>query len=321
MLNAGIIGLGFWGRKLVASVQGKSDQIRFTAAMTRTPEKAQEFASEQGIRLSGKLRDLLDDPAVDVVIVASANAQHAPQALAALNAGKPTMVIKPFALSLRQAMMLSNESEKLGVPVMLGYNRGFFPSTIELKRRISAGDLGILLHAEGNFCVDRYLHLDPDDWKADPSQTLPGWLADHMLYDMINICGPVADVHALAAHRVITNGLMDTTAVLINFREGITGLLSAVGATADYHRLAVFGDGGWGEVRRADRLDFAATGQKPDFVDFDAIDTERAQLEAFAGAIRNTGMYPISPPEAVHGVAVLEAIARSAKEKRPISLD
>lgn len=320
MQKAAIIGLGSWGQRLVRAVQGKSESLQFARAVTRTPARVEAFAREHDLAVSDRLRDALDDPAIDLVVIASPAAQHGPQGLAALNAGKPTMIIKPLALGLRQARMLLAESEKLGVPLVLGYNRGFFPSTIELKRRIAAGDLGVLVHAEGSFCTDRFLHLLEGDWKADPTQSLPGSLADHMLYDMINVCGPVAEVHAMAAHRIVSNGLLDTTAVVLQFREGITGLLSAVGATPDYHRLAFFGEKGWGEVRRPDSLSLKAAGEEMAEISFDRIDCERAQLEAFAQAIHRHGHYPVSLPESVHAVQVLEAMALSASEGRAVSI-
>ena len=46
MIRAAIVGLGRWGQNLVASVQGNSDALRFTAGATRTPEKARSFADK-----------------------------------------------------------------------------------------------------------------------------------------------------------------------------------------------------------------------------------------------------------------------------------
>jgi predicted dehydrogenase len=51
MIRAAIVGLGTWGQNLVRSVQGTSPHIQFTAAATRTPDKAREFAQAQGLRL------------------------------------------------------------------------------------------------------------------------------------------------------------------------------------------------------------------------------------------------------------------------------
>ena len=60
MLNAAVVGLGWWGKTLVESVQGQSDDIRFTAGATRTGSTdAQEFADAQGLELRASFEELL----------------------------------------------------------------------------------------------------------------------------------------------------------------------------------------------------------------------------------------------------------------------
>lgn len=320
MLNVAIIGLGAWGKRLVDSVQGKSEKIRFTHAVTRTPSKVEEFARERGIALGDALRPVLDDAEVQAVVAAGPAAQHAPHGMAALSAGKPVMVVKPLALRAMDAEMLARESEKSGVPVIMGYNRAFLPGHIELKRRLQAGDLGIPLHAEGDFCVRRYADLKPDSWKTDINQSPPGGLADHMLYEMISVFGPVEEVHAMAAKRVVTSSLMDTTAVVLRFREGTTGSLTAIGATPDFYRLHVFGSTGWAEARGSRGFTFQPVDGKREEIEMPAVDTLRAELETFADAVTGAGPFPMSLAQAVHGVAVLEAIARSAEERHPVAV-
>src|SRR5436190_11781125 len=56
MLNVGIIGLGGWGRRLVEAVQGKSDRLRFAAAVTGSPAKREAFAAQHGFKVSGDLK-------------------------------------------------------------------------------------------------------------------------------------------------------------------------------------------------------------------------------------------------------------------------
>ena len=195
MLNVGIIGLGGWGRRLVEAVQGKSDSIRFTAAVTGTPAKREAFASQHGFKVSGDLKAMLADASIDAVVSSGPAGLHAAHSLAALEAGKPVLAVKPMALKRADAEALRAAAKKHGVLLALGYNRCFFPAIAELRRRVAAGDLGTLLHMEGNFCVDRYFKLKPGtDWKTDTSQVLAGALADHPLYTMIELMGPVAEV-------------------------------------------------------------------------------------------------------------------------------
>lgn len=320
MINAAIIGLGGWGRRLVQSVQGKSDKIRFTSAVVRNTGRVEEFAEEQGLSLGSDLDAILGDKEVDAVVVASAGGVHAPHGLAAIEAGKPVMVIKPLALNLADAEMLRKESERAGVLLALGYDRAFLPANGELRRRVAAGDLGTVLHTEGNFCVDRYPHLSPDTWKADGRQSTPGSLTDHMLYEMIRMFGPVAEVHAYGADRLGIGTLKDTTATLLRFQCGVTGLLTAIGATAELYRLQVYGTDGWIEVRGTREFTFKPTDGDMEAETFSQLDPRFVELEAFADAINGDAVFPVSVEEACWAVAALEGMARSVAEGKSVSV-
>jgi len=72
MLNTAIIGMGNWGRTLVNSVQGRNGAgIRFVAGTTGTLDKARDYAAEKGIRLHATYGDVLADPQVQAVALAS----------------------------------------------------------------------------------------------------------------------------------------------------------------------------------------------------------------------------------------------------------
>jgi hypothetical protein len=77
MLNAAIIGLGWWGKELVRSVQDRSEFIRFSRAVTLQPGPAQEFAAETGLVLGTSYEDVLADPKIDAVVLATPHTLHA----------------------------------------------------------------------------------------------------------------------------------------------------------------------------------------------------------------------------------------------------
>jgi predicted dehydrogenase len=322
MLNVGIVGLGAWGRRLVDSVQGKSDRIRFVAAVTGTPTKAEAFAATHGFTVSHDLAAMLADPTVEAVVSAGPAGLHAAHALAALEAGKPVLAVKPMAVKRADAEALRAAAGKRGLVLALGYNRCFMPAIDELRKRIAAGDLGTLLHAEGNFCVDRYFKLKADaNWKTDTDQVLAGALADHPLYAMIEILGPVVEVIAHGSTRAVPVPITDTTAALLRFKSGASGLITAMGATATYERTTVFGSKGWAEVRGGSSFAFQPVSGEGETIEFPAFDAEKAELEAFAAAVRGGAPFPVPVDDAVHSVAVLEAINRAAKTGEPVKID
>ena len=104
MLNAAVIGLGWWGKTLVESVQGTSDEITFTAAVTRTgSDDARAFAEQYRMRTLDDLDAVLADEQVDAVVLATPHSLHAAQVSAAARAGKHVFCEKPFALTKAEA--------------------------------------------------------------------------------------------------------------------------------------------------------------------------------------------------------------------------
>lgn len=320
MFNLAIVGLGAWGKRLIGAVQGNSDTVRFVAAATRTPGKAAEFAADQGFTLGNDYRTVLEDPAIDGVVVCSPGNLHVDQTLAAIDAGKHVLVIKPLALRRADAEAIYDAAAKCGVFVGMGYERCFLPAADELRRRVKAGDLGDIVHVEGNYCVSRYHHMTRDDWKTDATIAPPGALADHMLYMMIELIGPVTQLTARGSHLATDLDVCDTSTVTLSFESGASGTLGAIGVTPNFARLHFFGTKGWAEIRGASRFEFAPLTGEPEVIDFPAFDTLRGQLESFAAAARGDAAFHVSPQNAIDGVAAVEAMARSAKSGGPVKV-
>ena len=100
-MRAAIIGMGTWGQNLVASVQGKSELIRFVAGATRTPARAEEFAAGMAFALQASFEAVLADPSIDAVVLATPHSMHAEQIVAAARAGKHVFTEKPLGLDVR----------------------------------------------------------------------------------------------------------------------------------------------------------------------------------------------------------------------------
>src|SRR4051812_45060833 len=114
MINAAIVGLGRWGQNLVNSVQGKSEKIRFVAAGMRHPQNARDYAERNGITLHSDIDAVLDDPAIDAIVLATPHTVHAEQIVKAARAGKPVFTEKPFTLTsadAREALRAAAEND------------------------------------------------------------------------------------------------------------------------------------------------------------------------------------------------------------------
>src|SRR5262245_18180738 len=136
MINAAIVGLGWWGKTLVESAQG-SDFIRFVAGATRTvsPE-VKAFADTHKLRLAERYEALLKDPNINAVVLCTAHSMHTPEVVAAAEVGKHVFCEKPFALTKSDAERAVDATRKAGVTLGLGYNRRFHPEMTKLRERI-----------------------------------------------------------------------------------------------------------------------------------------------------------------------------------------
>src|SRR5437764_1803736 len=152
MIRAAIIGMGTWGRHLVSSVQGRSALVRFVAGATRTPGKVLDFAASQGIVMHESYARVLQDPAVDAVVLATPHSMHVDEIVAAARAGKHVFTEKPLGLDAAASQAAVRACLEHGVTLGVGYNWRFQPALTEAKRMLDDGSLGKLLHIEGNFC-------------------------------------------------------------------------------------------------------------------------------------------------------------------------
>lgn len=316
MLNAAIIGMGRWGQTLVDSVQGRNDAgIRFVAGCTGRPERAKDWAAAKGVRILPDFEAVLADPAVQAVAIASPHGMHADQVIAAARAGKHVFVEKPFTLTRASAAAAVEACHAAGVVMALGHNRRFLPAVAEMKRMIAAGALGTILHLEGQFSGPGAAGYQRGMWRADRKESPLGGMGGmgiHMVDMMVNLAGPIAEVTCTSVARALDNGLDDTTAALFRFASGATGTFATLALAPRFWRVGVFGTNAWVVLHGHENLITCTREGVPEERVFPKTDIEAAELEAFARAVAGGPAYPLPVEEAIHGVAVFEAMIGAA---------
>ncbi|MFT8243512.1 Gfo/Idh/MocA family protein [Roseomonas sp. BN140053] len=335
MIRAAMIGLGTWGQNLVRSVQGRSPAIRFTTAATRTPDKARDFAAAQGMRLLPRFEDVLADPEVDAVVLATPHSLHTEQIVAAAAAGKHVFSEKPLGVDAASAERAARACAEAGVTLGVGYNWRYQPALQRIRQLIDDGTLGRVLHIEGNFCGPSAYRFPKGHWRHDREEVPAGGMTGrgvHVVDAMLFLAGHVEQVTAQSVRLVQDFGVDDTTSMLFRFAGGATGTLATVIATAETWRMQVFGSEAWVEVGdvehlttwelRLCRLDRNAitVKQRPEVIRFPETSTERAELEHFAEAVAARRPLVLPGGDAVHNVALLEAILESVRSQGPVRL-
>src|SRR6185369_777574 len=193
MLDAAIIGLGRWGQNYVNSVQGASTRLRFTRAVVRNPDKSREFADKHRLHLSSDYAELLADPGIGMVVLATPNSQHPAQIIAAAQAGKAVLCEKPLALTRADAERVVHACRQAGVLLGVGQDKRYWPSMQELKRVVDSGVLGELLHVEGHFSNENASQKLHYGWRESTAESPGGSITAtgiHVLDAFVNLVGP-----------------------------------------------------------------------------------------------------------------------------------
>jgi predicted dehydrogenase len=332
MINAAIVGLGWWGRTIVESVQQDSDVIRFVAGATRTgsPE-VQAFTEAQKMRLLPDLDAVLADRDVQAVVLATPHSLHSAQVVAAAQAGKHVFCEKPFALTKADADAAVAATTKAGVTLGLGYNRRFHPEMTALRERIRGGDLGTVLHIEATMTFPNALFLKKEAWRAQREETPCGGLTPmgvHAIDGMIDLAGEIDHVFCQSFRRVVEVDSDDTTSMLFRMKEGASGYLGTMTATGPGFSFQVFGSKGWVRLEGMTHVAGASSEERrtrlfstckfqpakgpAEVWEAARHDVTRACLEAFGTAASGGTPFLIPTSEMVHGASVTEAVVRSA---------
>jgi len=324
MLRAAIYGIGRWGNRLIDSVQD-SKKIRLVKGVSRNPAAHRELAAKTGIALGDSYADVLRDPQIDAVVLATPHSQHFEQIVQAAQAGKHIYVEKPITLTRANAQSAVDACKAAGITLTLGFNRRHAPAFLEMMRRISAGEIGDVLHIEGQHSGPSGYRLQAGGWRTTRVEAPAGGMTArgiHTLDSMIQIAGLVTSVYAFSEHRKLPADIPmdDTTSMLLKFASGITGYLGTVFVTGELWRVHVFGSKGWLEMRGNNKLTACGLEGAPQKMSLAAVDMEKATLEAFADAVAAKQRFVVPPEQAVNGIAVLEAAVASAASGNPVRI-
>jgi predicted dehydrogenase len=157
----GIIGCGSVTEVKSGPGFQKADRSRLVAVMRRNGELAQDYAMRHGVpKWYSRAEDLIGDPEVDAVYIATPPAFHKEYALMAARAGKPVYVEKPMARNHAECLEMIEGCEALDVPLFVAYYRRALPRFLKIKEILESGLLG-----EVRFVTTT--HYRPNTIKAD----------------------------------------------------------------------------------------------------------------------------------------------------------
>ena len=342
MINAGLVGYGLAGSVFHAPLIGSVPQLRLSKVVT---SRRDQIANDlPGVAAVADIQEVLDDPFIDVLVIASPSANHFEHAAAALQAGKHVVVDKPFATTAREADELIALAESQGLILTVFQNRRWDGDYLTARHAIEQGSLGKVFHYEVHF--DRFRPQIKAGWREEP-QPGSGILYDlgaHLIDQSLHLFGmPRAVTADIIAQRVSAK-VEDYFHLVLDYGALRVILHSATLVPHPGPRFTVHGDGGsflkYGLDGQEDAL---KQGLRPGERQWGADQPEYyGELTPAGGTTRKVetlhGSYekyyellaaclltgtppPVDPQDSRNGLIVIEAAQRSAAERRTVGIN
>lgn len=193
-INTAMCAWGMSGREFHWPGIQAEPRLKLTTLLRRSGPDGSE---PQGVTCLPDFQSILDDPAIELVVVNTPNELHFLMASAALAAGKHVVLEKPITITEGDARALTNQAHAANRILAVFHNRRLDADYLTLKRHLDSGDLGDLIELEWHY--DRYrAHVTHKQWKEDDRPGAGTWfdLGIHLVEGMLNLFGPPLTVAA-----------------------------------------------------------------------------------------------------------------------------
>lgn len=328
MLKVGLLGAG-----RIAGVHATAitshPQSELSAVSDFYPEAAEKLAAQYGT-VARSTDEIIADPEIEAVLIATSTDTHSDLMEAATRAGKAVLCEKPVDLSLERARACQNVVDGTGLPVMIGFNRRFDTNFGALKQALTAGEIG---KAE----LLSITSFDPALPPVEYIKVSGGIFRDMMIhdFDMANFVMGSAPVLITATASSIVDpeigvaGDFDTAIVTLRYAGGELAVIkNSRRAVYGYdQRVEILGSKGL--LQAQNMLEntvvksgiHGVTGAKPTYFFLERyMQAYKAEWAAFVAAITEGAALPVTLSDGVLALAMAEAATKSAKTGQPVLL-
>lgn len=201
------------------------------AVYSRSKDKVRSYAERHHIKKwYTDAQQLIDDPDVNAIYIATPPSSHATYAIMAMKAGKPAYIEKPLAASYEDCARINRISKQTGVPSFVAYYRRYLPYFQKVKSILDSGTIGTVTNVQVRFSVPpRDLDYNSSHnlpWRLQPDIAGGGYfydLAPHQLDLLQEFFGVITRAHGYCANRAHLYSAEDTISACFLFENGLPG--------------------------------------------------------------------------------------------------
>jgi predicted dehydrogenase/threonine dehydrogenase-like Zn-dependent dehydrogenase len=320
--NVAVVGAGNLARWVHLPILKKIPDASLQAVYSTNGARGKTYARRFGAAYcTTSYEEILNDPAINVVVIASRNREHAPQALAALRAGKHVFVEKPMAITEQECQLLYQEAQKAGVQFTIGFNRRFAPLYVEMKKQLARRSGPAVIN-----CRVNSPGISGAYWMADPSiggalvgegchfTDLMYWLLESEPVRVSAFSLPRGKQEPIGENNVVASFL---------FADGSIGNLtySTVGSKlGGGERIEAYAPGIEVSTENFKRFDLASSQRKSDSFWFPK-KGYRAQMEHFFNSIRKASTQAVTARDGARATVCCLRMLDSARSLEPCAID
>lgn len=255
ILKWGFIGCGEVTEKKSGPAFSEVTGSMVEAVMSRNGKNARRYAERHGInKWYTDAQELIDDPDVNAIYIATPPSSHATFAIMAMKAGKPVYVEKPLAANYEDCARVNRVSEETGVPCFVAYYRRYLPYFQKVKQIVQNGTIGNVMNVQVRFAVPPrdldYSNPENLPWRLQPDIAGGGYfydLAPHQLDLLQDMFGVIVEADGICANRANLYNVEDSVSACFRFESGLPGSGSwcfVAHESAKEDRITVIGDKG-----------------------------------------------------------------------------
>jgi predicted dehydrogenase/threonine dehydrogenase-like Zn-dependent dehydrogenase len=326
-IAAGVLGAGNFAMSTLLPAIKQISGAELVGVCAANGSHARHAAEKFAFRYCAtEERRILDDPEVNTVVIATRHHLHATQALAAIAAGKHIFCEKPLCLSeVDLAEIVRAYASRISgraLILMVGFNRRFAPMAVKMKAFLDQVQEPLALHYRINAGF-----IPRDHWVNDPEQGGGRILGEvcHFVDFLTFLAGALPIEVQTRAVTSLEQYSDDNAVISVRFANGSQGTISYL-ANGDRsyskERVEVFGGGAVAVLEDFRRLELVRHGQKQAFRSrFRQDKGHRAELGAFATAVRALGELPIPFDEIVSTTLTTLRAVESCSSGQPVEVD
>ncbi|UWQ79456.1 Gfo/Idh/MocA family oxidoreductase [Leisingera sp. S132] len=339
-----VSGPGLIGKKHISLVKGNERSV-LAAIVAPDRDGNRDLARDEDAPFFNSIETALREVEPDAAIISSPNAFHADQVAHCLNFGIPVLVEKPLADTLEQSRRIVEDSEKCGIPVLVGHHRTYSPLLNTAEEFLNSNKFGNLVAFQGSALFYKPANYFKEGlWRT---RLGGGPILINLIHEiglMRHFCGEIEAVFAFASNHQRGFEVEDSVALTFRFRNGVVGtfLLSDSTASSKSWEMTSGENPAYPTFPDETCYHFAGTRGSLDFpsmrvryydrerswweafeesrLDLTRFDPLERQLEHFLDVVE-TGVSPIvSAKDGYRNMLVIEAISNSVTQGRPIEL-